>query len=261
MPKRELRFSISSGKGTRASTWKCWSPSGKTKTDLYIANREIGHALKVSLHESGKCHLAYFQNYWLANTPRPHHHSNSRFVDKWEAPAPLVPGLTLVLRIVTPSLSANTRYEETDYKKMNWLRNSPDGKATEIDIFLTDPGLNVDGWPGKNTMKNQLVGSFELADGSIVWVLSMVIDMPDLGKKRIIPYFFNGKEKRDLVDNNLRMLLHGDEPDGSKTLYDCVIMFKTKKIAFLEYLMSLNISHKKGVRNQLPRGKFFNRFR
>jgi len=264
MPKRELRFSIVSEGRRRAATWKCWSPSGKTKTDLYIANREMGHALKVSLHESGKCHLAYFHNYWLSEMPKELRKGGSRFVTKWDAPAPIALGVTLVMRIVTPSSAVVAPYEKGSYKKMKWLQNCPEGKATEIDIVITEPGLLVDGWPGKASMKNNLIGSFNLADESIVWFVCMTIDMPNfenLDKRRISPQFFKGGNSRSLVDDGLKVLLIGDMADGSKVLYDCAVKFESKKIAFLEYFKILNKMQAKGGGNILPRGKFFDRFR
>ena len=62
MPESAIRFTVRNQSGQRAATWKCWSPSGKE--DVYVTCRDIHGALKVSLHETGRWHVAYFEGFF-----------------------------------------------------------------------------------------------------------------------------------------------------------------------------------------------------
>ena len=57
MPEQVIRFGISDGGGHRAATWKLLTPSGQS--EVYLVCRELGGTLKVSLHKSGRWHVAY----------------------------------------------------------------------------------------------------------------------------------------------------------------------------------------------------------
>jgi hypothetical protein len=106
MPKQIVRFGVSGQTGFRAETWKCWTSHGAGKRqDVYVACRRLGNALKLSLHESGRWHMAFdsqqfSQMFEEANAPP------DRFMGKWEKPAPLITGLTLACRIHIPWYAA-----------------------------------------------------------------------------------------------------------------------------------------------------------
>lgn len=259
MPKREIRFGVSDG-DYRSSTWKCWSPTGE-KTDIYVANREIAKALKVSLHETGQCHVAYFDSFMKSSGLSANPKVKDRYIDKWLSPKPFPNGLIIGLRIVVTHSSVCTPFKKQDYRKITWINNCAANKSTEIDILITPPDYKSQDWPGKNGMGSKLIGSYLLSDESTVWITYYEIETPKVKTQKISPSFFKGNSKRSLINGGMKIMLLGDEPDGSKTLYDCALVFETKQKAFWYYLRKMN---RIGIINKgliLPRGKFFDSFR
>lgn len=259
MPKREVRFGVSDGT-YRSATWKCWSPTGK-KTDIYIVNRGIAKTLKVSLHETGQCHIAYFDSFMNSSGLSVDPRVKDRYIDKWLSPKAFANGLIIGLRIVVTHAAVCTPLKAEDSRKIKWIENCAPDKSTEIDILITPPDYKSQDWPGKNSMGNRLIDSYLLADESRVWITHHEIDPPDIKKQKINFKFFKGHDKYSLVNGKLKLMLLGDEPDGSKTLYDCALVFETKKKAFLHYLKELNGRGSQAGRHSLPRGKFFDMFR
>ena len=215
-----IRFTVRNQPGLRAATWKCWSPPGKE--DVYLICRELGGALKTSLHESGRRHTAYFGAFFKESIPEEHRTERGRFVDEWQRPKPIAPGVTLAYRIVTPWSSVTTPGEESTF--IVNVPAPPEGRAIEFDVFLLDKG--VQGWPGKNSMKTELVGSYPLQSGTTIWVVWWEIPMPTIPPLQGKPNFYRGKSLDDLkTGTGLRMLAFGNEPDGSKVIFDCVVKY------------------------------------
>ena len=261
MPKREIRFCIHDGKGNRAATWKCWSPSSSGKNDVYIATRELGGAIKISFHQSGQCHLAYIQKYWEEQVPNEFKNEKGRYIYKWEVPEHNEAGCKLLFRVVTPYSSTSVPFKYSEYKKMNWVDNCPDGLATEVYFILALPGVTISGWPGNNAMDTKLIGSYELSDGTSLWLVFRDIKIPDLSHIKGRFKFYKEKRKRDLVEGNKKILVFGSEPDGSQVIYDCAMKTGPNKAVFTNYIRYLNQLERQGIRTTLPRGKFFDRFR
>lgn len=92
----------------------------------------------------------------------------------------------------------------------------PQIKAIEIYIIITTPYAKIPEWPGKNPMGTELIGSFQLNNKNTVWAVSKI------GKGK--GHFFKGKSKSDLKEfNNIRALVFGDNPDGSRVIYDIAV--------------------------------------
>ena len=134
-----VRFTVRNQSGQRAATWKCWSQAGKE--DVYLACRELGGALKTSLHESGRWHTAYFEGFFEGSVPEEHRTERGRFIDQWQRPEPIAPGVTLAYRIVTPWSSVTAPDEESG--SLVSVPAPPEGRAIEFDVFLRqrDPRL------------------------------------------------------------------------------------------------------------------------
>ena len=217
MPEQAIRFCVSDGKGLRSASWKCWTPTGKE--DVYLTCRELNGAIKASLHQSGSWHSAYDSTFF-DNAVRHEDRTNAgRFVDRWHTPTPLAPGVLLAFRIVTPWGSVFT--SQPDMPGVFSAPKPAKGCAIEFDLFIIEPTTYVSDWPGKNSMKTELVGSYTLPSGRSVWVIYWEIPMPKLPRLRGAPKYFQGSGPSDLTGDGLRALLFGDEPDGSKVIYDC----------------------------------------
>jgi len=177
MTEKAIRFGITDGQGHRAASWKLWTPS--TTSDVYLACRELGGTLKASLHESGNWHVAYSQTTFDADVLGIVPSQKDRFMDKWSRPKPIAPGVTLAFRIVTPYSAVMTPLYNPG-KNISWIPNCSAPRATEIDLILVSPTTPATGWPGKNKMGTQLIGSYHLSSGDSVWAVYWTIDMPDL---------------------------------------------------------------------------------
>ena len=151
MPEQLIRFCVPDGKGLRAATWRCWTPAGKE--DVYLACRELKGAMKASLHQSGSWHLAYDPGFFETSMRQEDRTNKGRFIDKWQTPAHLAPGVLLAFRIVTPCGAVFTSQPET-----SGIFSAPkpaEGRAIEFDLFLVEPMIVLSGWPGKERMKTE----------------------------------------------------------------------------------------------------------
>ena len=90
--------------------------------------------------------------------------------------------LASVITAVTPSLRLVT------------IPASAEGRAVETIIFLLDPRVSPEGWPERDSMKTQLVGSFPLPSGSHVSVVWWEIPMPTIPPLQATLRFFRGAQ-------------------------------------------------------------------
>jgi len=230
--KQVLRFGIHDGAGHRAATWNLWTKTGTGKSDVYLLCRELIGTIKTSFHESGQWQNAFspptFEEYVKGAIPK----LKDRFLEKWHRPPEIAPGTTLALRIVTPWSAVRTPVKEGRFKGVKWLLNAPEPKATEIAILFTKPAIQVTDWPGKRGMGTSFVGSLPLENGETVWAVYRFREMPDFSSlSKGTGWFFKGKSEEDLKNLKegelLSGLIFGEEPDGSRTIYDCGVEVQT----------------------------------
>jgi hypothetical protein len=218
-----LRFGITNNNGLRAATWTITNP--KSKSDIYISCRELRGTIKASLHQSGSWHIGYSKDAvekYLAT-------DQNKYMEIWSRPNPIALGFTLAFRIVTPYSAVTCRLIESS-KDIKWIPNCNEGFATEIDLIITSPDTAIINWPGKEKMDTKLLGSFKLSNEETAWLVYWTVPLPDfsgLSGKQF--QFYKGKTKQDLVGANLRAIIFGQEPDDSRTIYDCAMQTtKTK---------------------------------
>jgi hypothetical protein len=231
MPQISLRFAITDDAGHRGATWKCFASVGNAMDDVYLTCRELGGAIKTSLHHSGHCHLAYEQGFFDENLTEEQKTAKGRFIDKWGMPQELVPGLTLAQRIVTPASAVTVPYSNADFPGIVWIPNAPKDKATEIDMLVSSSSfVPNEEWPGQSSMHTHLVGLLQLDSGTKVWVVHRDTAMPKQAPMttQAAPQFFHRKSASDLAGGPLRALVFGDEPDGSRVIYDLAAEYKPK---------------------------------
>jgi len=176
------------------------------------------------MHQSGNWHIAFSQKTYEEKVEGAVPSLGSRFADRWPRPTEIADGVTLAFRIVTPASAVSSNSELKNPNKIVWASAPPDDKALKIYICITTPDARISDWPGKDSMGTGLIGSIGLNNGDTVWAVSQVVDCPDFSK---LPsgtgYLFKGRTKNDLKKGeNLRALLFGDNPDGSRVIYDVV---------------------------------------
>jgi hypothetical protein len=217
MPKHVIRFGIRGAKGMRAATWKCWTPGGP-KHDVYLACRQLNGELKASLHQSGQWHVGFSQAFYedaFEDKTRP----KMRFTDAWPRPPDIAPGITLAFRVIVPWFSATVR-QGAEEPNVVWIPSATENEAVEVCILICAPETVVTDWPGKRSMGTRPIGSFPLATGEVIWIVHrnspIQIPPPEQGTAT----FFKGIDDSALSDTGLRAIYFGDEPDGSRVMYD-----------------------------------------
>ncbi|MDY0088496.1 MAG: hypothetical protein RBS78_08120 [Coriobacteriia bacterium] len=224
MADQVLRFSVGAADGNRAASWRVWSPSGRGKSDVYLACRSLGGALKTSLHESGSWHVGFIRDYVEANLDEADPKYADPYLQRWPRPAEIAPGVTLAYRILVMSSAVTGSGSNVGNTPMSWIPAPPAGMAVEITVLLTTAEATGRSWPGRDSMGTELVGSYLLDNGETVWVVhraidAPAIDLPATGRTA----FFNGKCADDLNGPDVRALVFGDAADGSRGFVDCAV--------------------------------------
>ena len=227
MSKKSIRFGVTDSKGNRSATWNC-SAAKPPKNDIYLACREIGSIIKVSLHQSGIWRLAYEENFFEDNFGKIDEIDKDRAIEKWSKPPEIAPGVTLAFRVVVPWNSVRTPIENSIKQNTCWVNKPPDGYAIEFYLLITAKGVKTTGWPGKDGMNSQLAGSFQLGSGENVWVVYREILMPKINQQSVNLKYFKGKNENTLKSNNLRMHALDIAEDGSRVLYDFYVQYRKK---------------------------------
>lgn len=221
MPNHSLRFGVVGQPGYRAETWKCLT-TGMGR-EVYVACRELGNALKLSLHESGHWHVAFdsqkFSQMFEGPNAPPY-----RFMGKWEKPAPLIAGLTLACRIHIPWDAANIPDPSLD-TKVHWIACAPPGQSVEVAVFLSERSLDDSAWPGRDLMQTKPVGQFPLEGGGCVCIVHQTCPTIEQAFPPMsAPGYFSGKGEEQLLANTNRALRWGAMDDGS-------IIFQERAVA------------------------------
>jgi hypothetical protein len=73
-------------------------------------------------------------------------------------------------------------------------------------------------------MNSHLVGSFPLSSGETVWVVYTTMPVQIPPPKRGKAQFFKDAAPFDLRSPGLRAISFGEEPDGSRVMYDVPIL-------------------------------------
>lgn len=127
MALRTQRFGVRNAKGARSSEWVVmW----KTNTsDVYLATRTLGEAMKVSLHESGRCHVrSPSAKFWRSNGDPPD------FLLAWDID-PLA-SYSFPFSVVVPEQELRmSEWAQHKEKGTIWVQASP-GMGVEIAVFL-----------------------------------------------------------------------------------------------------------------------------
>ena len=222
MAEQAVRFGVRSSSGLRAATWKVWT-SGPARNDVYLACRPLRGELKASLHESGQWHVAFSPGFYDREFADEATRPSSRFTDEWSRPPEIAPGVTLSCRVVVPWFSATIEVEK-EASGIVWVPSAPEGQAIQFAVLITSPSARVSNWPGKNSMNSELVGTLSLGSGETVWVVYTTVPFPLPASMRGIAQFFESHDVSSLKSGTLRAVLFGDEPDGSRKMYDVPVV-------------------------------------
>lgn len=220
MPETAIRFAAKNSLDRRSGIWKCWANLGNGKNDVYVTNRATGKALKVSLHETGSWRIAFLSGFLREEIQADSRLRSNRLVDIWPRPEEISAGCTLALRIVIPEDAVTVPISDKDPRSTVWIPAPASGKALEVVLLLTAPCSNALGWPGRDSMGTQLLGSFEIENGYRVWMVYYVIDKPTMDTRTgVMTCFTSGKRAME-ESRRHRAIIFSQATDGSRILYE-----------------------------------------
>jgi hypothetical protein len=219
MTEHALRFGVTTTDGRRAESWKCWTLAGTGKRDVYFTCRALGHSLKLSLHESGRWHVA-FDSKRLPHLFEAESVPAKRFLGKFDRPAPLAERLTLACRVYVPWLAVTMDPRSGD-NKIHWVETAPQEHAIEFSLFLVDHPPHPTQWPGQNAMETSLIGWIPVEGGSSACVVYRTcLYQPGQLPPLPAPQYFKGASEEDLLTKGNRAVLWGSADDGSVVFHE-----------------------------------------
>lgn len=160
MPQHSIRFAVRSHDGATTDIWNCWTSVGRGKKDVYLTSRPLGHAMKLSLHQSGRWHVSFHRDKLEKLFP-PNAIPTSRFLGVWDRRDATTEPLTLAARVCFPWTSPSSPPRDAP-ESTHWIQCAPDGEMVEVTIFLFNVLVVEDSWFGRGAMGTQLVGKMPL---------------------------------------------------------------------------------------------------
>jgi hypothetical protein len=216
---RSLRRRLPSG--PRSSVWRVWThtPDGVSRGDVYVAARTVADRLKVSLHGSGIWRYAYtaaaakVKGYTDGTRPPLH---------RWQRPQPNADGSTLAFRVhVAPAdLRLMRRTKELD-RPIHWCSPPADDSAAQFSILLTPAPANLPGliWQAPVGPADHVALVYDVIPLSS-WYRD---EFPAIRRTHVEGMRVNP----EAIDDDLRLILFGIAPDGSRFFLDAAVAAPT----------------------------------
>lgn len=214
-----IRFAVLMANGLTSHSWKVFTKGD----DAYLVCRENMKDIKVSLHESGRQHIAFAQGSGYEMTP------GSRFWNRWWEPSskkrPPVPSIKLLFPswATTVALSAS----RSRWKDNNILIEGHDEFATSVCLFVMDTGQNL----RQTGLPSFTLGVLPVRDGKELHVVACREHPRNLKQvaEAAIQYM-NRKMplSTDMVGEVLTALLAGDDPAGCPYLLPILVDAKMR---------------------------------
>jgi hypothetical protein len=211
------RIGVGDPKAARSSEWVVMWKS--TKSDVYLAGRALGGTLKVSLHETGHCHVHGADlSKWTSPGAPP------RFLDQWTINPCSQYEFPFGIIVPTSELRHAVWTKHKD-KGTVWLPAKPGAAAVEIAVFLTrtEPcptnSLAAAGW-------HKIIVLERLPDGRHLWVVAGETKFPE--DRRIELERIKG-QVRPLIatlpaaPTNPRLLLFATNKQGTRRFVEAAV--------------------------------------
>jgi hypothetical protein len=199
MPRQqELRIGLRDADGLRSPYWKIVVDRER---DVYVAHETLTrHGVKLSLHESGRFHLA-------GGKDRDHL--------KWRRPEPQHPGF---LHLLTIGLLAGGAVTTTVEAPAALYPPAPADHIRYFKLIFEHPAARLDTWPGKTADRSELVGRLRMLDDVRLCIVTNV--EPFESVTQTVP---GGGSLDDYVghtEHGIMGVLFGSNPDGSRWLIE-----------------------------------------
>lgn len=160
-----IRWAVGSQDGFRSSTWRLW---GDIKGDVYLAGRQHGRELKVSIHRDGNCSFG-FTNESGRSIENIDGMSSRHFV-RWKLPA--VP-VAKVAEIIIPS-SELACFKSDEKEPMRWLDIPAPNMMKIFWLYIAEPPSAFN-W--ENPIKNgQMLATIQ-SNNRLAWLVHFDVDV------------------------------------------------------------------------------------
>lgn len=142
----EIRFGVAVD-GRRS---RCWRVSSAVNLpQIYVEREGLEKVAHISLHTSNQWQV------WV---------KGKEYVHRWVRPQEVAPGFTRALVIVQPTTVATLVVDPPPGARV-W--NTPaQADPAVFNVFLEQPGANLESWPYRRSMGSTLVGRVPLAQGA-----------------------------------------------------------------------------------------------
>ena len=129
----------------------------------------------------------------------------------------------MACRVHTPWYAVTVPVPSLD-DSVAWIQAAPRGQSIEVALFLSNAGMPVTDWPGRNSMNTHLVGALDLDNGDRVWAVHHAIPLaePRL-PPTVAPRYFKGAGDQDLLEGGKRMIVCADYVDGSVAFFEAPV--------------------------------------
>ena len=161
-----LRFAVMGKNGLSSNSWRVWTESSG---DAYIACRDSLREIKISLHQSGKQHVAFSSESGLEMT------AGSRFWAQWTEPSFSNDSkVTPSFKLAFPNWALVLNYDHRQANPKKWRANqllieAADSDAvTVVSLFITDHGLNLT----HDNSRSLPLGMLPARAGKDLWVIT-----------------------------------------------------------------------------------------
>ena len=208
--KGPLRFGITWMNGLITSN--TWGVRTEKTGDAYIYCRDNMQEIKISLHKSGKQHIAFTKSSGHQMAP------DNRFWNQWREPpqqTPPVPSFKLLF----PKWGIGLNDEDRNKTRPKWDKNQiliegDDKLLTVVSFFILDQGLRT-----RHPLSSVVLGTLPLRLGKDLYVIASRVKEKNLKpiveealSKIVLPAELVPEQIRD--NDILSMCLTGDQPEG-----------------------------------------------
>jgi len=174
--KHTIRFAAGTADGSRSSVYSVWAQDARsgraTRSDVYVAARNLGGSTKVSLHQDGNWESSLTSEFVRRNVRLPGWtRSGSRHAERWRRPAEFHPGFTLAFAVRFPGSELRPfSLGDLEPTRVAWLPAPSANSFMQITLLLAR-AYSGDGWPGKNSMGTQLLDRIPLLSGETLFLV------------------------------------------------------------------------------------------
>lgn len=191
---------------------------------MYVAYRALRSEFKLSFHcRTGRCNVSFTESAY-ANEFEDGPLSEDRYLERWNRPPPIGPGVTLLCRVIAPGGSLSEKTEAP--ASIFWVPDPGLNHAVEFAALVTT-GDEGSAEIKRHVIGTSPVGEFELSNGEVIHVRYRV--MPFVLKaesRRGATYFFKSGRNALASNERLRAVVYCVGSLQDRVLLDVPATFK-----------------------------------